>query len=279
MGRPDPVMQMFKKENFLPLLVPRQDILPLQLVGMSGKDLSPLGEVSTALVAPAGVSLPPIVSDIATAASMEGKASSQVKLSVGLEILGNILNALAGSKMDVSAAYEKATSVTFKFSDVSADKVEITKLDQFLGKANIHPDSKHIERMMIADKVGILTMTLKSKKFTVSAQGESGLNVGVDVPVIQGIASGKLKVESKKADNSEIAFEGATPITFAAQGVRLFFDDRGHYTAFDPFKAGQGAIRGEGDSGRDTSGFEPEMLAIEGGFVRFGDDAKAAGAK
>jgi len=190
MGRPDPVLDMFKMQNFLPLLLPQQGIGPMQMVMMSGKDLHPLGELAISLVAPPGTATPPVISDIATAASLEGKRSSQVKLSIGIEILGNILQALTGKSLNVAAAYNKAKTITFKFSDVSADKIEINKLDQYLGKASIHPDSKHIETMMIDDKVGVLTMTLKSKKFVVSAKDEKGFDLKVDVPVIQGIAGG-----------------------------------------------------------------------------------------
>lgn len=273
MSRPDPVLNMFKAQNFLPLLLPQQGILPLQLVGMFGKTLSPLGEMKTSLPAPVGVDVPPLLSDIATAASLEGKSSAQVKLSIGLEILGNILQALSGKNLDLSVAYQNAKTVTFKFADVSADKVEINKLDQYLGKATIHPDGKHLEKMILEDKVGVLTMTLKTKKFIISAQGESGTNLSVSVPMIQGLVGGSVGVEAQNASSSDVAYEGPTAVTFAAQGVQLFFDDGGHYTAFDPFVVGQHAVRGDAARGQDTTSFVPRMLKIDSGFARFGPEA------
>ena len=268
MGRPDPAMNMFRTQNFLPLLLPQQGILPLQLVGVYGKNLCPLGEMTTSLVAPRDVQVPPIVPDIATGASFEGKSSAPVKLSIGLEILGNLLKALTGKDLNLTAAYSKAKTVTFKFTDVSADKVEINRLDQYLGRASIHPDSRHIERMMIDDQVGVLTMTLKSKKFIITAQHEEGKDLNVSVPMIHGLVGGSVEVQSQDASSAEIAYEGTVPVTFATQGVQLFFDDAGNYTAFDPFRAGQHAVRGGARHERSTRGFEPRMLTAEGGFAR-----------
>jgi len=269
MGRPDPVLNMFKDKNFIPLLVPQSGISPLQLVGIYGKNLIPLGDLAVSLPAPSGIELPPVLDDITLGGSFEGKYSAKVKLSVGLKLLGNILKALSGKQIDLTAAYSSARTITFKFSGVSAEKVEINRLDRYLANANIHSEGAHIEQMMIDDKVGVLTMILKSKEFVISAQREGGEKISVSVPVIQKTAGGSLTVESQDSSNTEISYKGPTPVTFAVQGIRLFFDDGGHYTAFDPFKAGQVAVRNEESRGFDTSRFEPQFLDIGGGFARF----------
>jgi hypothetical protein len=263
------VLNLFKTQNFMPLLLPQSGIGPLQLVGLFGNNLTPLGQLTTSMTTPPGTAPPPIIQDIATGASWEGQSSAQVKLSIGLQILGNILQALTGQNLDVSTTYQNAKTMKFKFTDVSADKIELNVLDQYLGKANINPAGKQIEQMMLESKVGILSMTLKAKKFVTSGQNDSGTDIGVNVPVIQGVASGSLKVGFNNAQNTEIAYEGTVPVTFAAQGVHLFFDDQGHYTAFDPFKAGQQAVRGDQSRGRGISNFEPRMLTIEGAFARW----------
>jgi len=269
MGRPDPVLNMFKDKNFIPLLVPQSGISPLQLVGIYGKNLIPLGDLAVSLPAPAGAELPPVIQDITLGGSFEGKYSAKVKLSVGLQILGNIIKALSGKHLDLTAAYSSARTITFKFSGVSAEKVEINRLDRYLAQAGIHPEGAHIEQMMIDDKVGVLTMILKSKKYVISAQKEGGEKISISIPVIQKTAGGSLSVESEDSSNTEISYEGPTPVTFAVQGIRLFFDDSGHYTAFDPFKAGQVAVRTEESRGFDTSRFEPQFLEIGGAFARF----------
>lgn len=269
MSRPDPVLNLFKTQNFMPLLVPQDGIGPLELVGVFGKNLSPLGGLAASMTAPSGVSVPPVLRDIATGASWEGETSAQVKLSIGLQILGNILQALTGQNLDVSSSYQRAETIKFKFTDVSADKVEINLLDQFLSKTGINPAGKHIEDMMLSGTVGVLTMTLKAKKFLTTAQDDHGMDLSLQVPIIQGVAGGSLKVGLNNNAKTEIAYEGQVPVTFAAQGVQLFFDDKGHYTAFDPFQVGQHAVRGVQESGLSTSSFQTRPLSIDGAFARW----------
>lgn len=277
MGRPDPVLNMFKDQNLIPLLMPQSGIHPLQLVGIYGKNLIPLGDISTALQAP-GWSPPPVIEDTAMPGILEGKSSARVKLSIGLEILGKFLKAATGKTLDFSIAYQKAKTLTFKFSGVTAERVEISRLDQYLGKANIHPDSVHIERMMIEDSVGILTTTLKSKKFVINAQQENGREIGVDLPVLREAAGGSVQIETENEAGTGVSYEGTVAVTFAIQGIRMFFDDSGHYTAFDPFKAGQHAVRSQESMGMDTSRYEPRFLAVGAGFGRFGGEKGARAA-
>lgn len=163
----------------------------------------------------------------------------------------------------------------FTFSDVNADKVELNVLDQYLGKAEIDSSGKQIQQMLLNERVGVLTMTLKSKKFVTSAQDGKGNDLSLQVPVIGGVASGSLKVGFESNRNTQLSYEGNVAVTFAAQGVQLFFDDAGHYTAFDPFNVGQHAIRGAEAQGADTRYFEPKMLRVQGTFALWQTDSKA----
>src|SRR4029079_7381656 len=164
------------------------DIAPLQLVARDGKDLDRLGDLANAMTAN-GVALPPIVADIETANKITGQSSSRVKLSIGLDILGGIIGDIQGAKATVGAGFEKSKTLTFEFANVTVDRVDIILLDQFLNKADINENSKHIETMMVDDNIGVITATVKSNKFLVSAQDESGRNLALDVPVIKGVAS------------------------------------------------------------------------------------------
>lgn len=268
MARPDPALMLLKDSGFLPVRLPRADMAPLQLLSKDGKDLNLLGELTNAMTAPAGVQLPPIVADIATANKISGQASSRVKLSIGIDILGGIVGALSGQKLSVGAGFERAKTMTFEFSDVTVDRIDIVLLDQYLNKVDIREEAQHIETLMIDDKIGVISATVKSKKFLVSAQDDTGRNLALDVPVIKSIASGNLEIEAANNSNTQIAYEGTQAVAFGVQAVQLFFDQNGNYTAFNPFKVGEGAVRKEGEPG------VPEAFDIEGGFVRVNADSR-----
>jgi hypothetical protein len=262
MSRPDPFLNLLKDFGYLPLRLPRADVQPLQLLDVSTKDFSLLGDLADAVGTGDGAALPPIKADIATAGQIQGTKSSTVKLSIGLNILGNILGALTGNNLDVSAAYKNATTLTFEFADVKVSNVSIILLDKFLNLAKIDTVGKQIQDLMLGGNAGVITAVARTNKYVVSAQNDHGVDVTADVPVIQGIAGGKLAVSTAGSKNEKVVFDGPTPVTFGVQAVRLGFTD-GHISAIDPFAAGSGAVRGL----EPTANGAPNIITIEGAFA------------
>ncbi len=262
MSRPDPFLNLLKDFGYLPLRLPRADVQPLQLMNVSNKDFILLGDLSDAMGAANGAKLPDVKTDITTAGEIQGTRSSTVKLSIGLNILGNILGALTGNNLDVSAAYKNATTLTFEFADVTVNNVSIIQLDKFLNLAKIDSVAKQIQDLMLAGNAGVTTAVARTKKYLVSAQNDHGVDVTADVPVLKGIAGGKLAVSTAGSKNEKVAFEGPNPVTFGVQAVRLGFND-GQISAIDPFAAGSGAVRGL----EMTSQGAPNLVTVEGMFV------------
>lgn len=274
MARPDPAITYLKDLGYLPVRLPRSDVTPLQIASKNGKDLELLGSLADAMIA-GSVPLPPVVFDIQTAGTVNGQRSSRVKLSVGVNILNGILKALTGKSLDASAGYESADTLRFEFTGVTAGKIDIVRLDQFLNRAKIHPDCKHIEELMLDDEVGVITATISSKRFLVTAQDENSFDISLNVPVLQQIAGGELKVNVTNSDKTEIAYEGATPVVFGVQAIQLFFDENGHYTAFDPFNAGEVAVKA---IGLPAAG-NPKLFTVGGAFVRLAKAQTRAAAR
>ena len=142
MSRPDPFLNLLKDIGFLPLRLPRADVQPLQLLNLDGKKFSLLGDLDEAMNSGAA-KLPAIKKDIATAGQIQGTRSSTVKASLGLDILGNILGALTGTKLDVSTGFQNASTLTFEFGDVTVNTVSVILLDKYLNVATIDPTAKH----------------------------------------------------------------------------------------------------------------------------------------
>jgi hypothetical protein len=240
------------------------------MVQQHDKDLNLVGELTSAMVAPAGVTTPPIINDIQSAAKIQGTKSSPVKVSIGVTILGNILQALTGQNLGISAAFQRASTFRFEFADITIDKVDVILLDRYLNQSDLNPNLRQIHDSLIDGQMGVITATAKTKKYLVSAQKNDGSEVGLDVPVIQGIAGGNLKVESSGSNNSQVSFEGTTPVAFGVQGVHISFSPDGKFTAFDPFEVGEGAVREQ---------LKPKFLVAPAAFVNLttAADRMAAG--
>jgi len=237
MSRPDPFLNLLKDIGFLPLRLPRADVEPLQLLNVDGNKLSLLGGLDEAMNS-GTAKLPGITKDIATAGQIQGTRSSTVKASLGIDILGNILGALTGTKLDVSAGFQNASTLTFEFADVTVSTVSIILLDKYLNVATIDPTAKQIMQLMQAGKAAVTTAVARSKKYVVSAQNDKGADVKADVPVIKGIASGNLSVSTSGSKNQKIVFEGPNAVTFGLQATQLRFDKSGVITALDQVAAG-----------------------------------------
>lgn len=243
MARPDPFLNLLKSIGFLPLRLPRSDVQPLQLLNVDGKDLSLLGPLTQAMRG-TNAAIPPVEDDIHTAAQVQGTSSSTVKLSIGLNILGNIISALTGQNLDISAAYQHAATLKFEFDDVVISNVSIIALDKYLNSSDIDSSAKQIQDLMIAGDAAVTTAVARTKKYVVSAQDSSGSDISVNVPVIQSLAGGKLSVNTTSGNDKKLAYEGTVPVVFGIQAIRLGFSDAGHITAFTNIVPGAGALRG-----------------------------------
>ena len=271
MSHPDPFLNLLKSISFLPLRLPRADVQPLELLSVDGKDLSLLGQLSDAMKPGPTAVLPPIQADIQTATQINGARSATVKLSIGMNLLGGIIGALTGQNLDVSAGYQKASTITFEFQDVTVSTVSIILLDKFLNASDIDPAARQIQDVMIQGNACVTTAVARTKKYVVSAQDDHGVDISANVPVIQNVAGGKLGVSTTGNNNTKVVYEGATPVTFGVQAIRLGFDGSGRITGFSQVTSGEGAVRGLEPAASGT----PNLLKLQTTFA----EVTAAGRK
>jgi hypothetical protein len=237
----DPAISYLKNSGYSVLRLPRRDFKPLQVLMAQGRDLVHLGDLATVMVEGPQAQLPPVRID-SPAATISGTRSSDVSVGVGLTILGSIIGAMGGGKLGLDGQYGRARTMAFEFADVLADDVEIARLDQFLGAADINPASKHVSSLLEADDIYIVTATIKSARFTIEAKDKHSVKVDLSVPEIQGVVGGKVTVTSAGAETGKLSYAGEDPLVFGFQAVQLFYDG-GHYTAFEPLESGTMASR------------------------------------
>lgn len=265
MSRPDQSITFLRTYGYSVFRFPRASAQPLELMHRDGKDLTRLGMVPD-LVDAGEVAAPVARCDGNPGIDIEGKETSKVNVAIGLSILGGFISALGGEKMGLDVAFSKARTVTFQYTAVMEDVVDVLAVEKFVkaGRISPHIPSGTLEKLL-DDEVYVVTSVLKTKKIVVSAQGENGAGVKVDVPVIQQAIGGKVSVDTAAGIESKVGFEGTVPVAFAFQAVQLVFDDSGQFLTTQQLAAGEAAARALPGPG---SARRPVFLESRGAFVR-----------
>jgi len=203
--------------------IPRKNVNPLDLIGRD-HDRMRLGTLDQLLKNP-GAALPKVAMD-ELMANISGKSTQKLKIGIGVNILGDILNALAGSTLGIKSAYEKAKTVEFQFKDVLKDSVEPLAVGKYLRDAEVDVDNPVLKRYVLGrGQLFLVVETIKSKSITVKAEGSSGASIDLDVPAINGIASGKLDADTSKASSGEVTYTGQEPLVFGFKSMRVIVKD------------------------------------------------------
>jgi len=264
----DPFIKALKSFGYLTVRLPKADIAPLQILSKNGKNLERLGPV-VKLLTPGDNIGAPTISLGALAANINGQRTGEMKIGLGLSLLGSIIGAMSGSTMGVDVEYKQAKSAVFEFTDVTEDKIDIIDLDQYLGDADINPASVFVSKLLEADELYITTAVIKSAKFIFDAKQSGGVGVKVNVPVIQGAVGGNVTVGASGAADSKVTYEGKIPLVFGFQAVRLFFDG-GKFTSLVPAEGV--ALKGLGNIESSLSEEKKvEQLMVDDCFVRLRD--------
>jgi hypothetical protein len=173
---------------------------------------------------------------------------------------------MGGSKLGLDAQYSRAKTIAFEFPDVFEDKVEVAQMDQYLGDADVNPFSRYVADLLEAGELYVTTATIKTRKLTVEAKASSSQSLALNVPDIQGIVGGNVKVSQQAGAGTKLTYEGSLPLVFGFQAVQLYYED-GHYTAFEPVAPGVG-MKALDKAPQDKA----TRLVPAGAFVRFRDD-------
>ena len=267
MSRPDQSLTFLRQFGFSVFRFPRASAQPLELLHRDGKDLTRLGLLPDLIDRGTAAALD-VRREASPGIDIEGKESSRVNVAIGLNILGSFIGALGGGKLGVDAGFKNARTVTFQYTGVMEDTVDILSLEKFIkgGRVSTLIPSGTLEKLL-DDEVYVVTSVLKTRKIVVSAQGEGGTSVAVDVPVLKEAVGGNLKVETGNTRESRVAFEGPVAVAFAFQAVQLVFDESGEFLTTQQLPAGEAAARSLSQPAR-LQNRGPVFLETRGAFVR-----------
>ena len=267
MSRPDQSLTFLRQYGYSVFRFPRASAQPLELLHRDGKDLTRLGQLPDLIDRGTAAAIE-VRREASPGIDIEGKETSRVNVAIGLSILGSFIGALGGGKLGVEAGFKKARTVTFQYAGVMEDAIDILGLEKFVkaGRVSTLIPSGTLEKLL-DDEVYVMTSVLKTRKIVVSAQGEGGTTVAVDVPVLKEAVGGNLKVDAANTLESTVTFEGPVPVAFAFQAVQLVFDESGEFLTTQQLAAGEAAARSLPQPSRLQSR-GPIYLETRGAFVR-----------
>jgi hypothetical protein len=208
----DPSVTFLNKFGYNVVKLPRVGIEPLDVIGIDETTqwLGPLKAVWQSTAPPPEPSAP------RRAAPVNGQKTDQLDLGFGLKILSNALAAFGAAAPSLDLAYKRARKVQFSYTNVTSTVVAPLEAGNYLAAGTLNTENPVVKHyFMEPDSQAFLIVdVLKSDSITVTALDEHGVEVGVDVPAIQGILSADVKVKPSGTSNSTITYSGAEPVSF-----------------------------------------------------------------
>jgi len=213
--------------------LPRKGIDPLDVLGRDGKSVERLGRLDQLWTSRKPL---PEIGAPQPAAYLNGQATSEMALSVGLRVLNGVLKAIGADLPELSFAYKQADSLQFTFGDVTARSVVPLDVGNFLSEGDIRGANPFVERYFADEDTDafIITEVLQSNEITVSAKDHGGRTVKVDIPSIQAILGGDVSISANDTAGTKITYKGKEAVTFGFKVFEIAFDGRWRITGVQP---------------------------------------------
>jgi hypothetical protein len=199
---------------------PREGIAPPGLVGRQGGTTLWLGELSGLVVE--GEREAPAPHRDLPAADVNGRRSSRLGIGVGARLLGPIVAAMGGANIGGEVDYTNARTLSFTFSEVSADRVEPLEVDHYLTGAEINAAGPLLSEYVLGNgSLFVVTETIKARRFEVVYETREGVGARVDVPALQGLVGASVEVSAVSERAGTVAYAGARPLVFGFRCLEL----------------------------------------------------------
>lgn len=275
MGSKDPILELLKDYSYTAVRLPRTGIAPLQVLQKQSNDLIILGELGQ-LMEPSSTPYPQVSAD-KQAGFINGKSSRELKLAVGLSMLGNIIGAMTGTKLKLNPAFGPAKAITYEFDDVMMNDVNQIELSRYLASAKLLTGLGSIETALEEGDLFVITSIIKSRKFAATAQDSNGAEVPIDVEVLKGMAGGSVNFKVERSNQSKVSFEGPEELVFGIQAAQIEFED-GQIKGLKQIKPTGSAVRGLPSKGApDSKNYK--MLESGAPFVQVSSATRGAALK
>lgn len=226
--------------EYLPMAMPTAGFDVLWILTRNGGALRRFGILSDVLTAQNLLSADAIRRDEITT-NATGTAAKSAKAGLSLGVVNTILTALGGKAgLDLSAT--GAHSVEYAYTQVTADVVNLARLDAWLSGADLATGAGRVADLLVAERLYLVVASLKAAGVTSKMRDEKGVDLKVDIPTVEQLVGGGVTVSGSSARTNELTFRGSVPLTIAAKVAQLKVDERGFWVNEEPVSDGE--IRG-----------------------------------
>lgn len=164
----DPALSFLNDQGYNVVRLPRSGIEPLNVLGRDERRLERLGTLPQIWVTSAER---PTVSGPRPAAEINGKKTGDLKRSIGLKLLSDVLGALGAGEPNLNFAYRKARSIQISFVETEAVSIDPFSIGAYLAYGDLDTQNPFVNRYFEDDDtdVYIIFEILKSSKLNVTA--------------------------------------------------------------------------------------------------------------
>ena len=201
--------------------LPREGLVPLGVIGIDNKSKTWLGTIDK--IWKSSEPAPPLDAPNAVG-NLKGQSTSDLKLSMGLEILANALSAFGATSPSLDVAYKNAKSVSFVFKEVQSLGIDPFVIGNFLASGDLASKNPVVKRFFSGQKhveALIITEVLQARSIGVVGKKDTGVEVNVDVPSIQQMVGAKVGVTTGSSSQSEVVYEGQKFLTFGFKAFSI----------------------------------------------------------
>ena len=204
----------------------------------SKRTVEAMGTLEHFIVDPHPDEFPFVHRDI-PAALIEGIYSIKHELGFGLSILNNLLSALGGAGVDLSAKYQNAQKIQFQYRNVLLNQVYRAPLAEYLRSVKPKSDHPFIDYLDEEKEAYIVVDIARSNSFVVEAFDDSGASLNLGVEGIQQAIGTKIDVGTAQNSQSKIVYQGEKHISFAFKAIPFWIDRESDPPEFvlSPFNA------------------------------------------
>jgi hypothetical protein len=257
----DPALTDLTNLGYTAVKLPSTKVQPLDLIGRDPKSTEWLGPMPKLCAS----SKPPPKIEKSPTSAIDVTRTNALKLGVGIKILRGLLSSFKIDGAALDAAYSNAHSLRLTFANPITRMVSPVKLGEWLLTAMpnaANPVVKHYFANPDPDcKAYVITETLTSDSFSVSALGKNDQHIDVDLPTVQTALGGQL--DAKRASNvaQGLTYVGKEFLTFGFKALAL-----GHsfgIWVISGFRPGE-AVLGPNDGLPDPYIFDDGWLKLRG---------------
>lgn len=254
----DPSLTFLNKLGYNVVRLPREGIAPLDVLGRDGKSLERLGRLDQIWTSDEAV---PSAGAAQAVGNVNGQKTDDLKLSIGLKVLENIIRGMTGGSASLKVGYQRARSVQFTYTDAQAERIDAFAVGRYLSEGDLNTNNPFVARYFQAEETEayVITEVLKSPSITVTAKDKSGAAVEVDVPVIQQAVGGSVSVSAENDAGTDVTYTGPTPLVFGFKVFGIGFLN-GSWTVHGEAPSGDLAFAAPGAP-------PPSVIFSDGGLV------------